>query len=199
MLCISVYCILFVVWTVADGVLKWGYRTTSNISSSVFYGDNLDITFAHNQDKQTSKKFDTVIDITAQKNNLTVPLVMNQQSLTTFYMPVAVYLSLLIASPVEVKRKTKALLPAVFLLLPLLLFRIHVPVILQLSQVITIPDQNGTIHNFQAIELSPGISSILSHLQIVFVHSASSFFVVPIVVWVLTTFRKDDIKLIQAS
>jgi hypothetical protein len=100
------------------------------------------------------------------------------------WVPTALLIALVLATPVPWRRRFRALAWGLLAVHVLILFSIQV----------YIWNQSDSSSGLFLIELSPFWKTILSGLEETLITQLGASFVVPILIWILTTFRAEDVR-----
>ncbi|UCF33107.1 MAG: hypothetical protein JSV78_12315 [Phycisphaerales bacterium] len=110
---------------------------------------------------------------------------MHNNSINIGYYPTVIIVALVVATPVSWRwRRLRALLWCLLWVHVFVLFRMAIPIIRELSKPTVL----------QVFHPGPVALRILLQADIAFVKAPASFFVMPIVIWILVTFRRGDLQ-----
>jgi hypothetical protein len=98
-------------------------------------------------------------------------------------MPTITLVALILATPVAWRRRGIALLIGLALLIPFVALRIGLPLMLEFAR------EDLPMRQYQ---FSSWWTSVLMQAKIALVEAPASFFVVPIFIWIVATFRRSD-------
>jgi hypothetical protein len=110
---------------------------------------------------------------------------MHNHSVHIGYYPTVIIVALVLATPVSWRwRRLRALLWCLFWVQVFVVLRMAIPIVRELSKPTAL----------QVFHPGPMALRILLQADIVFVKAPASFFVVPMVIWILATFRRGDLQ-----
>lgn len=141
---------------------------------------------------KTSEKLDVEIlvgNITQEVNGSVLSFREKLNSYGYAYLPTALLIALVIASPVSMKRKLLSLTFSILFLHMLLLFRMYI-------QILHICNQNISLN---LINPGPFFRNFIDWMHAYFVGYGVVMLFVVVFIWLAVTFRKEDLSLIRSA
>jgi len=105
------------------------------------------------------------------------------------WVPTALLIALVVATPVSWTRRSQALAWGLLAIHAVVLFSIQV----------YIWNQSDASNGLNLVELSPFWKTVVNGLEETLVTQLGASFVFPLLIWILTTFRAEDIRLFSAA
>lgn len=179
------YALLVLAWPVVRPAYGAFYCALGNV---VFQGGDGEVRFARKERIDPQQGFDVEVVMTKRgvpgKKN-----VMSSSSRLTGYLPTVSLVALVLATPIAWRRRRRALLWGLLLVHVFVALRMGIPIVRDFS-------------NPNAIQVYyPGGFGrwALGIAERAFLRAPASWFVVPILIWILVAFRRDDRELLGAG
>ncbi len=154
------------------------FRTLANGAFGSFGDDGL---VRFEKIEHPRAMLDTRVSIRNLRNNLSGSTEFSTRLCA--YLPTIEVIALVLATPINFKRRFRALFWALLLISAFVAARAYILILFCAAQ-----------ESFHLITVSPTTMSFLSGLHRVGVHWASPNFVLPVFVWIIATIRREDIQ-----
>jgi hypothetical protein len=128
-------------------------------------------------------------NITKQVNGHVPSFLVKFSSSDFLYLPFALLIALIIASPVSIKRKLLSLSVEILLLHLLLMLRIYMMILYVCSQNLSL----------ELVTPGPLLKKFIDWMQVNFVDYGATILFIIVFIWIAVTFRKEDLSLIRVT
>jgi hypothetical protein len=180
-----VYAVLVLAWPVVRPAYGAFYRALGNI---VFQGGAGEVRFGRKPEVDPEEGFDVEVVMT-KRGVRGVKNVMSSSSRLIGCLPTVSLVALVLATPISWRRRRRALLWGLLLVQLFVVLRMGIPIVRDFSH----PNAIQVYH--------PGGLGrwLLGVAERAFLRAPASWFVVPILIWILVAFRRDDRELLAAE